>query len=114
MLHCRFAPFGRDSGVVRTLKTMVFSYRSSFGAGLALGLMGLGLAACGGRGVPPPTYRNLADIPDRPQVAPQSANEAVSQSLSEDRSKTNQAAEDLRTAPFDTPPGATMTPNPAP
>jgi len=96
------------------LKTMVFSHRSSFGACLALGLMGLGLAACAGRNGPPPVYRDLADIPNRPQVAPQSANDAVAQSLSEDRTRTNQAAEDLRRAPFDTPPGATMTPAPAP
>ncbi len=77
------------------------------------------LAACsnlpriGGEQLPPetnpapPVYRNLADIPEPPPVAPMEANEKTIQALTEDRAKTAQAATDLRRQPFMQPDSAT-------
>ena len=76
-----------------------------------------GLPAIGGQQLPkeatpaaPPVYRDLADIPEAPPISPQEANEEAIQSLTADRAKTAQTAEDLRRQPFtmpdpSTPPG---------
>jgi hypothetical protein len=51
----------------------------------------------------PVVYRDLADIPARPEVvSPENREEAI-KALSEDRAATAQAASRLRTAPFDQP-----------
>jgi hypothetical protein len=86
-------------------------------------LMAVALAACaglpaiGGQQLPketapavPPSYRDLADIPEPPAVSPPEANQEAIQSLTMDRAKTAQTAEDLRRQPFtmpdpSTPPG---------
>ncbi|HMI96025.1 MAG TPA: hypothetical protein VK479_05885 [Micropepsaceae bacterium] len=86
-------------------------------------LMAVALAACaslpsiGGQQLPkettptaPPVYRDLADIPEPPGVSPPEANQEAIQSLTMDRAKTAQTAEDLRRQPFtmpdpSTPPG---------
>jgi hypothetical protein len=52
---------------------------------------------------PPPMYRDLADIPEPPPITPVAENESTIQTLTEDRAKTAQAAEDLRRQPFDQP-----------
>jgi hypothetical protein len=49
------------------------------------------------------TYRDLADIPNRPSVSPPEANQAAVDSLMADRNKTSEAADQLRRQPF-TPP----------
>jgi hypothetical protein len=52
---------------------------------------------------PAPVYRDLADIPEPPAITPQAENESTIQTLTEDRAKAAQAAEDLRRQPFDQP-----------
>jgi len=52
---------------------------------------------------PAPVYRDLADIPEPPPITPQAQNESTIQTLTEDRAKAAQAAQDLRRQPFDQP-----------
>jgi len=66
-----------------------------------------GLPAIGGRPLPPatgqagaPLYRDLAGIPDPPPISLPEANQAAIQSLTMDRARTAEAAEDLRRQPF--------------
>ena len=51
----------------------------------------------------PPVYRDLADIPEPPAITSHVDNVSIIESLTEDRAKTAQAAEDLRRQPFDQP-----------
>jgi hypothetical protein len=76
-----------------------------------------GLPAIGGQQLPkdptpavPPTYRDLADIPEPPVISPPEANQEAIQALMADRAKAAQTVEDLRSQPFtmpdpSTPPG---------
>jgi hypothetical protein len=48
-------------------------------------------------------FRDLADIPARPDVTQRTLNDQAVQALEEDRARAAQAAEDLRSAPFATP-----------
>ena len=74
------------------------------------------LAACGtvptigGRPLPAigaeatgTTYRDLADIPNLPRVSPPEENQAAIEGLAAERSRTGEAAGELRRQPF-TPP----------
>jgi hypothetical protein len=71
-----------------------------------------GLPEINGAPLPPeknaarPIYRDLADIPDPPTVAAPEMNESAIETLTEDRAKTAQAAEDLRRQPFNQPDSA--------
>jgi hypothetical protein len=55
-----------------------------------------------------PVYRNLADIPEPPTIAAPETNQGTIQTLTDDRAKTAQAAEDLRRQPFNQPDSATQ------
>ena len=73
-----------------------------------------GLPAIGGQNLPkdtapapPPVYRDLADIPDPPKVSAPEENQEAIDSLSADRAKTAQTAEELRRQPFTMPDPAT-------
>ena len=48
-------------------------------------------------------YRDLADIPEKPEVTARAENDEAVESLMEDRARTAQAAEGLRSAPFSPP-----------
>ena len=48
-------------------------------------------------------YRDLADIPERPGVTARAVNDQAVESLMEDRARTAQAAESLRSEPFSPP-----------
>ncbi len=50
-----------------------------------------------------PVYRDLADIPERPDVTPTSMNQQAVQNLKEERAKTMDAAEMLRNEPVTSP-----------
>jgi hypothetical protein len=96
--------------------------RQVWPAGAFAALSLLAVAACsnlpriGGGPLPPemsssrPVYRDLADIPAAPDVTPHATNQMTIDTLTQDRAKTAQAAEDLRQQPFmqpdsDTKPG---------
>ena len=94
--------------------------RNRRGMGLFPSLLTIALAACAGlprieglalpkEAAPatPPVYRDLADIPEPPRISPPEANEAAIESLSADRAKTAQSAEELRRQPFTVPDAAT-------
>ncbi|HXJ01146.1 MAG TPA: hypothetical protein VNH44_07975 [Micropepsaceae bacterium] len=72
-----------------------------------------GLPKINGAPLPPekgdanPVYRDLADIPDPPQITATETNQGTVKALTEDRANTAQAAEDLRRQPFDQPDPAT-------
>jgi hypothetical protein len=53
-------------------------------------------------------YRNLAEIPERPEAPPMEAVDKTVQDLTTDRAMAAQAADALRRAPFDTPDPATL------
>jgi hypothetical protein len=55
-----------------------------------------------------PVYRNLADIPEPPTITAPEMNQGTIQTLTDDRAKTAQAAEDLRRQPFNQPDPATQ------
>jgi hypothetical protein len=57
-------------------------------------------------------FRDLADIPDRPAVTAREANDQAVEALKEDRARTAQAIEDLRSEPFATPEPAPTSPDP--
>ena len=52
---------------------------------------------------PGPVYRDLADIPQPPLITPPEQTDNAIQTLTEDRAKAAQAAEDLRRQPFEQP-----------
>jgi hypothetical protein len=57
-------------------------------------------------------YRDLADIPERPDVAAREVNDQAAKSLADDRARTAQAVESLRNEPFTQPEPAPMRPAP--
>ena len=57
-------------------------------------------------------FRDLADIPERPAVTAREANDLAVEALKEDRARTAQAGEDLRTEPIVPPEPAPMRPDP--
>ena len=68
-----------------------------------LALMALGLGGCLGASGAMVQFRDLADIPEKPAVTDRSVNDQASQALMEDRARTAQAAESLRSEPFSPP-----------
>jgi len=58
-------------------------------------------------------FRDLADIPEKPEVTERAVNDEAVQSLQEDRARTAQAAESLRSEPF-SPPEPAPPPRPDP
>ena len=50
-----------------------------------------------------PVYRDLADIPEPPKISAPEENQEAIESLSTDRAKTAQSAEELRRQPFTMP-----------
>ena len=57
-------------------------------------------------------FRDLADIPGRPDVASREANDRAVQALEDDRARTAQAIEGLRNEPFAPPEPAPVRPDP--
>jgi hypothetical protein len=120
MLNGGFAVFA----VIRKgveVRAMAAGGRNRRWVGFLSSLMAVALAACaglpaiGGQPLPketapaaPPVYRDLADIPDPPPVSRPEANQEAIQSLTEDRAKTAQTAEDLRQQPFNMPDPSTL------
>ena len=119
MLNDGFAVFA----VIRKgveVRAMAARGRNRRGIGFLPSFLAVGLAACaglptiGGQNLPketapatPPVYRDLADIPEPPKVSPPEANQEVIESLTADRAKTAQTAEELRRQPFTMPDPAT-------
>jgi len=75
---------------------------------LAVALPALG--GCSSREMP--VYRDLADIPERPDVTSGSVNQEDRQNLMEERARTMEAAENLRREPVTTPEPAPPPPPP--
>ena len=69
---------------------------------LALIWAAMTVGGCSGS-VGMPVYRDLADIPERPDVTPTSMNQQAVQNLRDERARTMEAAESLRREPV-TPP----------
>jgi hypothetical protein len=61
------------------------------------------LGGCSGASGIMVEFRDLADIPERPEVTNRAANDEAVQSLTEDRARAAQAAESLRSEPFSPP-----------
>jgi hypothetical protein len=66
-------------------------------------LAALLLGGCFGTSGNMVVFRDLADIPERPEVTAPEVNTRATQSLEEDRARTAQAAERLRNEPFSPP-----------
>jgi len=88
------------------------AFRKPLSASTALlALMAVALCGCGSTGNMV-VFRDLADIPDRPEVTASELNDQAVQSLMEDRARTAQAAESLRREPFAPPDPAPARPEP--
>ena len=77
-----------------------------------LALLSVSLGSCTAASDSMVVFRDLADIPERPDVTARAVNERAAQSLEEDRARTAQAIEDLRNEPFTPPEPAPMRPDP--
>lgn len=77
-----------------------------------LALLAAGLGGCAGASGNMVVYRDLADIPERPEVTAREANDQAAQSLMEDRARTARAVESLRSEPFAPPEPAPTRPDP--
>jgi hypothetical protein len=75
-------------------------------------LASAGLGGCFGASGSTVVFRDLADIPARPEVTARETNDQAVQSLAEDRARTAQAAERLRSEPFSPPEPAPKRPEP--
>ena len=75
---------------------------TSYRRAAALSALILAVGGCSGS-VGMPVYRDLADIPDRPDVTAGSVNQQAVQNLTDERARTLEAAESLRREPV-TPP----------
>ena len=86
---------------------------TQFSAGLVLvtATCVLVLGACGGTGTMV-VFRDLADIPERPDVTARAVNNQAIEALQQDRARTEEAAENLRAQPFTTPEPAPTRPAP--
>lgn len=112
MLRCRFVGSrGSKSAVFRNMRTMVLTNSLSVSM-VVLGLLPVALGGCGGASERMVVFRDLADIPERPAVTAREMNDQALEALKEDRARTAQAAEDLRSEPFAPPEPAPMSPNP--
>ena len=90
---------------------MIFARRSPASIAL-LALAAAGLGGCLGASDPTVEFRDLADIPARPEVTAREINQQAVQSLAEDRARTAQAADRLRSEPFAEPEPAPKRPVP--
>ena len=70
------------------------------------------LGGCAGASGNMVEFRDLADIPERPDVTARGVNEQAEQALAEDRARTAQAIERLRSEPFAAPEPAPARPDP--
>jgi hypothetical protein len=112
MLRCRFARFeGRESAGLSGTSTMVSTKALSAPVAL-LALLSVALGGCLGSSDNMVVFRDLADIPGRPDVTAREVNDRAAQSLEEDRARTAQAIEGLRNEPFATPEPAAVRPDP--
>jgi hypothetical protein len=78
----------------------------------SVALLAVALGGCLGTSDPMVEFRDLADIPERPGVTTREVNDEAAQSLADDRARTAQAIESLRSEPFSTPEPAPMRPDP--
>ena len=78
-----------------------------------LTLVAIALGGCLGMPDAMVVFRDLADIPERPDITSRDVNDEAAQSLAEDRARTAQAIESLRSEPF-TPPEPAPPPRPDP
>ena len=77
-----------------------------------LALLAVSLGGCAGASGTMVVFRDLADIPERPDVTAREVNDRAAQSLEEDRARTAQAIDDLRSEPFSPPEPAPVRPDP--
>lgn len=77
-----------------------------------LALSSVSLGGCLGSPDAMLEYRDLADIPERPDVTAREVNDQAAKSLADDRARTAQAIESLRNEPFTQPEPAPMRPDP--
>ena len=77
-----------------------------------LGLLSVSLGGCLGTSDTMVVFRDLADIPERPDVTAREVNDRAAQSLEEDRARTAQAIDGLRNEPFAIPEPAPVRPDP--
>ncbi len=77
-----------------------------------LALLAVSLGGCLGTPDTMVVFRDLADIPERPDVTAREVNDRAAQSLEEDRARTAQAIEGLRSEPFAAPEPAPVRPDP--
>lgn len=80
--------------------------------GALMALMAVGLGGCLGSPSEMVVYRDLADIPERPGVTAREVNDEAAKALADDRARTAQAIESLRSEPFKSPEPAPMRPDP--
>jgi hypothetical protein len=77
-----------------------------------LALSSVTLGGCLGSPDPMVEFRDLADIPERPDATAREVNDQAAKSLADDRARTAQAVESLRSEPFTQPEPAPMRPAP--
>lgn len=77
-----------------------------------LALLAAGLGGCLGAPDNMVVYRDLADIPEPPNVTAREVNDQAAQSLMEDRARTTRAVDSLRSEPFAPPQPAPTRPDP--
>jgi len=78
-----------------------------------LALLAVALGGCLGAPDNMIVFRDLADIPERPDITAREVNDEAAKALAEDRARTAQAIESLRSEPF-TPPEPAPPPRPDP
>ena len=93
------------------MSTMVLTKPLS-ASGALMVLLAVALGGCLGSPNAMVVYRDLADIPERPGVTAREVNDQAAKSLEDDRARTAQAIEGLRTEPFTPPEPAPMRPDP--
>ena len=77
-----------------------------------LALMSVWLGGCLGMPDSSVVFRDLADIPERPDVTSREANDRTVEALKDDRARTAQAIEGLRNEPFAPPEPVPVRPDP--
>ena len=82
-------------------------------SGALLALLAVALGGCLGSPDTMIMFRDLADIPERPGVTAREVNDQAAKSLEDDRARTAQAIESLRSEPF-FPPEPAPPPRPDP
>jgi hypothetical protein len=75
-------------------------------------LLSAGLGGCLGVSDDMVVYRDLADIPERPDITAREVNDEAAKALAADRARAAQAIESLRSEPFTPPEPAPPRPDP--